>query len=219
MRELLTREHAQYVRLVFRLVASAVQLAVAVSVGDDVRVVAGHDGVEAEGERLLEHGGELDALVAAHARVRGAAGRVLIDEVANDVVSEALREVPDVERNAELLGGAPGIQRVFDGAAAAAAGAQRAGHAAEREVHADNLVAGIDRARRGDRRVDSTAHRCQNTHASRVRGGRKSGRIWQARAGGSQAGQCRAPLASEPRRAGREPRGERPLDGGGQCRE
>ena len=44
-------------------------------------VVSGAHGVEPEGLCTLEHGGELDVLVAAHARVGRAPGAVLSEEV------------------------------------------------------------------------------------------------------------------------------------------
>jgi hypothetical protein len=47
--------------------------------------VAGAHRVEAECERLVEDGGELDLLVAAHARVGRAPRGVLRDEVIDDV--------------------------------------------------------------------------------------------------------------------------------------
>ena len=70
------------------------QFAVAVGIRADRGVVPGGDRVEAEVERLLEQGGELDPLVAAHARVRGAARGVLGDEVVDDVEFEALARSP-----------------------------------------------------------------------------------------------------------------------------
>ena len=87
-------------------------------------VVAGDDGVEAQCLRPVEDGGELDLLVAAQARVGGAAGRVLGHEVVDDIVREPVGEVPDVERDAQLVGDPPGVVRVLDAAAAARAAAQ-----------------------------------------------------------------------------------------------
>ena len=59
---------------------------------DEPRVVAGGDRVEAERERLVEDGGELDPLVAAQARVGRAAGGVLGDEVVDDVLARTRSE-------------------------------------------------------------------------------------------------------------------------------
>ena len=169
VRELLGGEHAEHVGLVLRGIRRPVQLE-SVGAVDERRVVAGADRVEAELDRALEQGRELDLLVAAHARVGGAAGAVLGDEVLDDVVAEALREVPHVERDAEAIGRAPGIHRVLDRAASAAAGAQGAPGAGEREVHPDDVVPGVDGARGGDRGVDSAAHGRQDAHRSSVRG-------------------------------------------------
>ena len=141
------------------------QLPVAVRVGQDGRVVPRCDGVEPEGEGFLEQGREFDALVAAHARIRGTARGVLGDEVVDDVELEALGEIPHVVRNADDVGRALGIHRVLDGAASARSGAERAGHPAERQVDTDDVVAGVDRARRSDGGVHSPAHRRQNLHA------------------------------------------------------
>ena len=91
----------------------------------DPRVVAGADRVEAERERPVEHRRELDLLVAAQARVRRAAGGVLGHEVVDHVLAEPLGQVPDVERDADHVGGAPGVPGVLEGAAAAGPGPER----------------------------------------------------------------------------------------------
>src|SRR5690606_35180847 len=49
------------------------------------------------------------------------------------------------------------------------AGAQRARHPAEREVHAHDLVALVDGARCGDGGINPATHRCQNLHRNSVR--------------------------------------------------
>ena len=145
------------------------QLAVAVRIHADVGVVAGGNGVESERERLLQHRRELDLLVAAHARIRGAPGGVFGDKVVHHVGLEALAEVPHVERDAEQGGRAAGIHRVLDCAAAARAGAQSARGAAQREMHADHVVPGLDSARGGHGAIDAPTHRRKNPHGSRVR--------------------------------------------------
>jgi hypothetical protein len=136
------------------------ELAVAFSVGDDVGVVPRCDRVEAQVDGLLEEGRELDALVAAHARIRRAPRRVFGDEVIDHVGLEPLGEVPDVVRDADLVRDALRIHRVFDGAAAARARAERAGHPRQCEVHPHHIVPRFDRARRGDRGVDPATHCC-----------------------------------------------------------
>ena len=128
-------------------------------------VVPGDDRVEAERERPVQQRRELDLLVAAQARVRGAAGRVLGDEVVDHVGAEPLGEVPDVERDAEHVGGPPGVvrrprrvQQPRD------AGAQRRRRLRQRQVHAGDVVPGVDGARGGHRGVDAAAHRGEHPH-------------------------------------------------------
>src|SRR5699024_1217017 len=75
-RELVLVEHPEDVGLVLGRVDGAVQLATTGPV-DDLRVVPGRAGVEAERQRLVEERGELDLLVAAQARAGGAPGLVL----------------------------------------------------------------------------------------------------------------------------------------------
>lgn len=109
VRQLLLVQDAEDVRLVLGHVGGAVQLAGAVLAHHDLRVVARAHRVEAERERLVEQGGELDLLVAAQTGVGGAAGLVLGDEVLDDVLAEAVGEIPDVERDADDVGGAAGV--------------------------------------------------------------------------------------------------------------
>ena len=127
-------------------------------------MVTGDDRVEAERQRPVQHGRELDLLVAAQARVRRPAGGVLGDEVVDDVLGEALGEVPHVERDAELVGDPAGVVRVLDAAAAAGAAAQRLPVRREREVDTGDVVPGVDRQRGGDRGVHSPAHRGEDPH-------------------------------------------------------
>ena len=163
--ELLAGEDAEDVGLVLREVLAAVELGAAGGVADHLGVVPGRDLIEAEGERPVEEGGELDALVAAHARVRGAAGGVLGDEVIDDVLLEPLGEVPHVEGDAEHARHSVGVAGVLDRAAAPRAGAQSAGHPGQGEVDADDLVAGVDGTGGGDGGVDSAGHRDEDLHA------------------------------------------------------
>ncbi|BFO15545.1 hypothetical protein SHKM778_19330 [Streptomyces sp. KM77-8] len=166
MGELTVVEHAKDVRLVLGHVGGAVQLACAVLAEDHLGVVAGADRVEAEREGLVEEGGELDLLVAAQARVGGAAGLVLGDEVLDDVLAEAVGEVPHVERDADDVGGAAGVARVLDGAAAARAGAERLGVRGEREMDAGHVVARLGRAGGGDGGIDSAGHGGQDAEGA-----------------------------------------------------
>ena len=159
MRELLGGEHSQHVRLVLRPCGSTVEFAVAVGIRHDRCVMSGDDRVETEVESFFEQSRELDALIASHAGVGGATGLILGHEIVDHVQLESLGEIPHVKRNAHDVGGALCVHRVLDGAAAAAAGAQCAGHPAECEMHPDDLVAGVDGAGRGNGRIDPTAHR------------------------------------------------------------
>src|SRR5699024_10480018 len=88
------------------------------------------------------------------ARVRGAAGGVLGQEVLDHQVVEVIGEVPDVVRDADAIGGAAGVGGVLDGAAAAGPCAGLVAVLGQRHVHADHLVAGLGGARRGDGGVD-----------------------------------------------------------------
>ena len=88
---------------------------------DQPGVVTGAHRVEPQGERPVQHGRELDLLVAAQAGVRRPAGGVLGDEVVHHVGGEPVGQVPDVERDAEDVGGPAGVVGVLLGAAAAGA--------------------------------------------------------------------------------------------------
>ena len=166
VRQLLLVEHAEHVGLVLAVVDRAVHLDEPVGAGAQLGVVAGRDGVEAQRQRAVEHGGELDLLVAAQARVGGAAGGVLVHEVLDHVLVEAVGEVPDVERDADDVGGAAGVVAVLDRAAAARAGAVGRGVAAQREVDAGDVVAGLDGAGGGDGGVDAAGHGGEDLHPS-----------------------------------------------------
>src|SRR5699024_835027 len=134
------------------------------SVGTDRGVVAGAHGIEAQHRGALQQGGELDPLVAAHARVRGAAGGVLGQEVLDHQVVEVVREVPDVVRDTDPVGRAAGVGGVLDGAAAAGAAAGLVAVLRQRHVHSDHLVAGLGRSGGGHGGVHTAAHRCQHLH-------------------------------------------------------
>ncbi len=129
-----------------------------------LRVVAGRDRVEAERERPLEHRGELDLLVAAQARVGRAPGGVLVHEVLDHVVVEALGQVPDVERDADDVGRPAGVVAVLDRAAAPRSRAVGRGVARQRQVDAGHVVAGLDGSGGGDGGVDAARHGGDDLH-------------------------------------------------------
>ena len=114
--QLVDVEHAEHIALVLGGIGRSVQLAPRRTV-DNPGVVAGRNSVEAECERTIEHGAELDALVAAEARVGRASGGVLGDEVVDDVILESVRQIPYVERDPEHVGHAACIVGVLERAA------------------------------------------------------------------------------------------------------
>src|SRR3712207_9524766 len=77
----------------------------------------------------------------------------------SDVLGEPVGEVPDVERDAQLVGDPAGVVRVLDAAAAAGAAAQGLPVRGEREVDAGDVVPGVDGEGGGDRGVHAPAHR------------------------------------------------------------
>ena len=86
VRQLIRRQHRQHVGLVLGRVDGPVQ--------DPVQqpdVVPGGHRVEAERDRPVQQRGELDLLVAPQARVRGATGGVLGEEVGDHVLDESRR--------------------------------------------------------------------------------------------------------------------------------
>ncbi len=119
--QLLGGQHTQHVGLVLVAVDGAAQPAVR-----QPGVVAGGHGVEAERQRAGRQRGELDPLVAPHARVGGLAAGVGRHEVVDHVFGEPVREIPDVERNVEHVGDPARVAGVFLRAAAPRPGAQRA---------------------------------------------------------------------------------------------
>src|SRR6185437_13527417 len=158
VRDLVLVEHREHVGLVLAGVDGPLQRAV----GRDPRVVPGADRVEAEGERPVEDRRELDLLVAAQARVRGPARRVLGDEVVDHVAGEALGHVPHVERDADHVGGPARVAGVLDRAAAARPGPVRLRVGRQRQVDAGHLVTGVHRACRRGRGVNAAGHSGQN---------------------------------------------------------
>ena len=137
---------------------------------DEPRVVPGAHRVEPERQRPVQQRGELDPLVAAHARVRRPAGGVLGDEVLDHVPLEPLGQVPDVERDAEQRrppGGRPWRPRPCSSRAPRSRCARRG--PGQRQVDADHLVPGLDGARRRHRGVHPAAHRRQYPHRATSR--------------------------------------------------
>jgi hypothetical protein len=122
-------------------------------------VVSGGHGVEADGQRPLEQAVELEVAVALDAGVRCAPDPVGLDVGLDHAAVEVVGEGPDVVDDAELLGDPAGVVDVAD---RAAAGVGLAAPQLHRD--ADDLVAGLEQAGRGDRRVDAAGHGGQDLH-------------------------------------------------------
>ena len=118
-------------------------------------VVAGANRVEAERDGPVQDRGELDLLVAADARVRRAAGRVLGHEVVDHVAVEPFGHVPDVERDTDHVGGAAGVPCVLQRAAAPRAGPVGTRVGGQREVNRRHVVASVHGPCGGRRRIDA----------------------------------------------------------------
>ena len=163
--------------------------------------MAGRHRVEAQRERPLEHRGELDLLVAAQARVGGAAGGVLVHEVLDHVLVEPLAEVPDVERDADHVGRPARVVAVLDGAAAAGTGAVGLRVAREGEVDAGDVVAGFGGAGGGHCRVDAAGHGGEDLHDGlRLPPGPLDDRVRSSRTSASTSAAVRGVAEGEPQR-------------------
>ena len=86
------------------------------------------------------------------------------NELVDDVVLEAIGEVPDIERDPEDIGRSTRIGGVLTRTTSARTGPERTGRSRQRQVHPDDLVAGLDGTGRGNGRVDATAHRSKYPH-------------------------------------------------------
>ena len=80
-------------------------------------VMTGDEMARARGTSALQQHAELDALIALHARIRRDALRIAVLEIAHDVGLEILLEIPDVVREVEHRGDAPGVIDGVDRAA------------------------------------------------------------------------------------------------------
>ena len=157
VRELVPGEHGQHVGLVLPLVDAAAQQAVL-----QPGVVAGAHRVEAERQGPVQDRRELDLLVAPDARVGGPAGRVLGHEVLDDVGVEPFGHVPDVERDADHVGGAAGVPRVLQRAAAPRTGPVGAGVGGQREMDRRHVVARVHGPCGGRRRINAAGQSGQH---------------------------------------------------------
>jgi len=201
-------EHSEHIGLVLRRIDRPMQFAT-IRTLHDLRVVTGPDRIEAQRHRLVQQRGELDPLVAAQAGVGGAARGILGDEVLDHLGTEARRQVPDVERDAQPIGDAARVGRVLQRAAASGLLAHRPGVLGQRQVHPDNLVPGVDQPRGGDRRVHPAAHRRDDAHQATP-----AARRARSRAAGNAArtASTSAPVEVCPKVKRRAPRASRSLN-------
>ena len=109
MGQLFSVQHTEHIGLVLGPGSSSVQLPGAVVELDDLRVMTRGHRIETQGDRLVQKGFEFDLLIAAHTRVRCAPGRVLVDEIIDDIGLEPFGEIPDIEGNPQFLAGPPRI--------------------------------------------------------------------------------------------------------------
>ena len=162
--QLVAREHAEDVGLVFLGVGGSAEVALVV----DNCVMPGGDSIEAQGHRAVQQRRELDLLVAAQARVGGLAVFVGPHEVVDDFCLEAVGEVPHVKRDAQVVAHSARVGGVFQRTAAAGGLARLLRVLAQRKVHAHDVVARLHQARSSDRGVDSPAHGRQYSHVGAV---------------------------------------------------
>ena len=145
--QLLGGNDAEHVRLVLILILGAAHITVIIKRG----VVAGRNGIKAQGHTLLQQCAEFNLLIAAQARIRGFTAGIGIHEVRDDLFLEFLRKVPDVKRNAQLIANAAGIGGILQRTAAAGFFARLLRVLMQRQVHADDIVASLHRTGGGDR--------------------------------------------------------------------
>ena len=162
--QLMGIKHSQDVGLVLAHIHGTVQFCHTRATLHDLGVVAGSHSVEPQSQSLVKESGELDLLVATQTGVRCATSGVLRDEVVHHVLLETRGHVPDVEGDPDHVSHPAGIAGVLDRATAARALTQGGGVLAQRKMNTDHLVAGLNHARGGDRRVDAPAHRGNHTH-------------------------------------------------------
>src|SRR5262249_11822539 len=125
----------------------------------------GRDRVGAEAAGALDQRRELQIAVAVRAGQRRAPGRVLADEVRDDLRIELPLEIQNVVRDADCRRNAPRVVQVVERAAAAE---RRLAVALVVQLHrqTDDVVALLGEQRRSHGRIDSTRHRDDNAHLS-----------------------------------------------------
>ena len=154
----------QEIRLVLAGVESSTQQGLArVGVAVETYVVAGRNGVGAEGGGAVQQMRELQLAVALHAGDRGATDGILPDERRDDRGIELPFEVHHVVRDAERGGRASRIVQVIERAASAELSFTRL-LVVELHREPDNVMALLDQLCGGDRRVDPSRHGDHDSH-------------------------------------------------------
>ena len=155
-RELLRRGREQEIALIAPGIRRAMQLDARVA-HDPAHVVSGRERIRAEIACDAQEIGELDALIAAHAGDRGAAGGVARREILDHRLTKPRLEIEHVVGDAKTLGDAARIVDVLAGAAGALP-AERRAVVVQLKRDADHLAAGLDQERRRARAVDAARH-------------------------------------------------------------
>lgn len=130
------------------------------------RIMARGDMRCANGTHLFEQHSELDALVAAQARVGRAPRHVLRLETGDDMLPESRLEIPGVMADAKLAGNAPGIAHGIKRTAAALAVMLRVARQ-HRQGYAHNVEAPRHAPCRGKTGIDPSRHGDGNARIAR----------------------------------------------------
>ena len=164
-REVRGVERMQIVALVFSRVAARMQHRSACLIACHARIVSGGDRRGAESFGEAEELAHFDRAVAPNARAWRGAFEVGCHERLDDGAREEFASVEGVVRDAQEIRDKPCVMRVFGGTTT---GLLRRswGIVPEVERYADGIVAGIDEACGGYRRIDAPRH-CDEHPASR----------------------------------------------------
>src|SRR5215467_10036962 len=166
--KLITAKNCQHVRLILADINASNEPVASVHAGDGLQagVVTCANCIKAKGDCPVQDSSELDLLVAAQARVRRVAAGVLSNEVLDHISVEPLSHIPDVERDADDIGGSPGVARVLERATTARSCSIRARIARQRQMHASYVVSCFSRPGSGHSRVHAARHGGQHMQGS-----------------------------------------------------
>ena len=171
------RQRGEHVALVLGLVGRGREQR-AGAVVDDARVVAGDELVGAEPLGEVDHRRDPHLAVADDAGVGRGAGRVAVEEAADDAAPELLLEVEGQVRHADRVGDGAGAEHGLR--RAAGLGAVGVGIGPELEGDADHLGPALALEQGGDGAVDAARHGDEDATRRRV---------GEALGGGGGAGQ------------------------------